>query len=294
MKDSVLFGNGINRVSNDSNSWRDLLDRLMGNHQFDIEDLPNTMVYEQIFMNKYKQPHISKSDELSIKVKIAETLAEQNTNQLFDSLASLNVEHYLTTNYDYTFQKSLSVKPELLSTEEIYSLRRKRRYELLDGKNKYLWNIHGEIDLPKTIMLGLDHYCGSLSKLDAYVKGRYKHIVDGKTVEVTPMIDKLKRKEFCNTSWIDLFFNTNVHILGLSLDYSETDIWWVLNKRARLQLNNKSVENEIYFYCDGITEEKRKLLNSFGVVVVEEPVLNDGYESMYQKQIQKIKNNLDS
>jgi hypothetical protein len=178
MGNTLLFGNGINRISDNAVSWDNLLDQIKGVNRFPNGDLPNTMVYERIFMEKHISVNSQKADELDIKNTIATAMKSQGSNEIFERLESLDVEHYLTTNYDYAFEKAIGISPEKLSTEDIYSLRRKRKYSSPKGI-KYLWNMHGEIDHPKTIMLGLDHYCGSVSKIDSYVKGTYKHTVHG-------------------------------------------------------------------------------------------------------------------
>jgi len=287
MQNTVLFGNGINRLSDDAVSWNDLLDKIKGVNKFENGNLPNTMVYERVFMEKHIPEHSQKADEVDIKNTIADAMKSQGSNEVFEKLVSLDINNYLTTNYDYAFEKALKINAQKLSTEDIYSLRRKREYNL--NKNvKYLWSIHGEIEHPKSIMLGLDHYCGSVSKIESYVKGTYKHIVDGKNQSVEPMSTKLKKSSYCFTSWIDLFFSSNIHIIGLSLDYSETDIWWLLNKRARFAADNL-VDNKIYFYTNQIEREKSELLKSFNVEVVNIKVINDDYKSMYMSAISKIK-----
>ena len=277
--DTLLFGNGINRISENSVSWDDLLDKIKGVNRFLNGNLPNTMVYERIYMEKHLSGTSQSADELYIKKSIADAMMSQKSNEIFEILKLLDVEHYLTTNYDYAFEKALGTSPEYLSTEEIYSLRRKRKYSTLDG-DKYLWNIHGEIDHPKSIMLGLDHYCGSVSKIESYVKGAYKHTIDGEIHNVNSMIMKLKSSSFCLTSWIDLFFSSNIHIIGLSLDYSETDLWWLLNKRARLSMDGL-VKNKIYFYTHQIEQQKADLLKSFNVIVVELKLTENNYKEMY-------------
>lgn len=286
MRNTVLFGNGINRVSHNAVSWDDLLDTIKGSNVFDNGNLPNTMVYERIFMQQHEAIKSQKADELKIKNQIAEAMQSQGSNEIFELLASLDVEHYLTTNYDYAFEKTLSSLPEKLSTEEVYSIRRKRKYSTSSGI-KYLWNVHGEIEHPKSIMLGLDHYCGSVSKIDSYVKGTYKHTVESKIVDVASMQEKLKSQSYCLTSWVDLFFSSNVHIVGLSLDYSETDLWWVLNKRARFAADGL-VSNNIYFYTNQMDEEKIGLLKSFNVEVVIIDVVNNDYIGMYKSSISNI------
>lgn len=283
MKNTIFFGNGLNRISKKSVSWSDLLDKLKSKKQFSNKTLPNTMVYERIFMEKHKPKTNQRADELKIKETIAEAMKSQGSNELFELLAKMDFDNYLTTNYDYAFELALDINANQLSTEDIYSLRRKREYVSSNG-TKLLWNIHGEINHPKSIMLGLDHYCGSVSKIDSYVKGKYKHSVKGEIKAVSPMIEKLNTNKFCYTSWVDLFFSSNVHIIGFSLDYSETDIWWLLNKRARFATDGL-VNNKIYFYTNDIDEEKHGLLKSFGVEVIVKEVENNDYIGMYRTAI---------
>lgn len=165
MNTTILFGNGINRAIKSAISWDDLLDKIKGNYSFSHGDLPNTMTYERIFLQKQNN-----EDEIKIKEEISAELRNTPHNELYDDLISLGCTDYLTTNYDYAFEKSLMEAPEPKSSEDIYSLRRFREYKLKRHKTR-LWNIHGEIDRPKSIMLGLDHYCGSVAKLDSYKKG---------------------------------------------------------------------------------------------------------------------------
>lgn len=286
MTNTVLYGNGLNRLSKNAVSWEGLLNELKGSNSFDNGKLPYTMVYERIFMDKNKIFQDGRYDESELKVKIADSLVGQESNEIFELLAKMDFENYLTTNYDYAFEKAIGVIPEKMSSEEIYSLRRKRRYTVGDDA-KYLWNIHGEIDSPKSIMLGLDHYGGSLGKIDSYVKGTYKHSVDGQLVQVKPMKEKLTDNVFCHTSWVDLFFSSDVHIVGFGMDYSETDLWWLLNKRARFAAENL-VNNEIYYYSHDLNDEKKGLLESFGVNVVITTICKGGYSGMYREALKKM------
>ncbi len=292
MRNTVFFGNGLNRISEKSVSWDDLLDKLKADKQFTNASLPNTMVYERIFMEKQVPEFSQKDDELKIKRLIAEAMKFQGSNELFELLAKMDFDNYLTTNYDYAFELALGASANRLSTENIYSLRRKREYQTQQG-TKLLWNIHGEIDLPKSIMLGLDHYCGSVSKIDSYVKGKYKYSIKGESKAVTAMAIKLKTKQFCHASWVDLFFSSNVHIIGFSLDYSETDIWWLLNKRARFATDGL-VNNKVYFYTNYIDDEKRGLLESFKVRVVLTEVESNNYKGMYRSALKSMFKTSDS
>lgn len=280
-KSAIFFGNGLNRVSPDSISWDELLNTIKGENHFDDSGLPNTMVYERICLGSKMT-----NDEISIKKGIASALKEQKSNNLYRKVFELGCSDYLTTNYDYAFAMEISGEPIYHSTEEIYSLRRRRSFSV--DKNINLWNIHGEIDHPKSIMLGLDHYCGSIGKLDAYIKGKYQ-LHRGKTLEtVRSMKDKIVDGDFCNTSWVDLFFSSDIHIIGLSLDFSETDLWWIINKRARIGMEIDLI-NSIYFHAkEGECQSKMELLSSFGVKINSYELVNNNYYEMYNKMLNNI------
>ena len=136
-------------------------------------------------------------------------------------------------------------------------------------------------------MLGYDHYCGSLAKINDYIKGKYDYLGEGKI----PSIEKRINDNIYDIhSWIDLFFFTDLHILALGLDFCENDIWWILNKRQRLIADGKVEElpNKIYFYMTDGDSKKKLLLEYFGVTVIDYFVKNGNFEEVYQKVINSI------
>jgi len=305
MKHSLLFGNGLNQVTSNGPEWNELLKQLKGDNDFKNGNLPNTMIYERIFMEKKKS---ELEHEIYIKDKISEMMKAINSSKFYELILDLNLDNYMTTNYDYAFQKSFKGKLTNMSTESIYSI---RRYWLLENKkmNSKLWHIHGEIDHSKTIQLGLDQYCGSIGKIDAYIKGTYPYPQKGKKLKSiaieTKCIDNSNNK-FDSISWVELFFSTNIHIIGFGLDYSETDLWWILNKRARLMMkNNIIINNKIKFYTHNIEDEKKGLLESLKVDVIlinefttpmqineKETKYKTDYEELYKYIIKIIKEEL--
>ena len=48
--------------------------------------------------------------------------------------------------------------------------------------------------------------------------------------------------------WSDLFFTHDIHIVGLTLDVCEIDLWWLLTYRAQLFHSNSGIKNEITLY----------------------------------------------
>ena len=275
MENTILFGNGINRLKPDNISWTNLLDNLKESRVFDNDNLPNTMIYERIILEKPIGHKEIKFDEYVAKSKIADLMKDTATNEVYQDLYQLNVENYLTTNYDYAFIDSIKDLEEVnlpifeYSSEDVYSIRRLKRISNKKEHKKHFWQIHGEIRKPATIMLGLDHYCGEIGKIDSYIKGRYKHNKGKETVIEKSLEEKLKNKRFSETSWIDLFFNSNIHIIGFSFDYAEIDLWWIINKRARMKRSEHGalINNEITFYCDEINPYLKGVLNSMDIKV---------------------------
>ena len=73
--------------------------------------------------------------------------------------------------------------------------------------------------------------------------------------------------------WVDLFLLTDLYIVGLSLDYSEVNLWWLLIHKERLKLRGKPVEKTIYYqiYDNDISdyeESKLSLMESIGIKTI--------------------------
>lgn len=303
MENTIFFGNGINRLSPENISWTNLLNDLKESRMFDNDDLPNTMIYERIILEKpNKHPDVL-HDEFETKTKIADLMDEITPHQTYIDLFNINAENYLTTNYDYAFIKSLQELKEVnfpiheYSSEDVYSIRRLKRISNAKEAKKHFWQIHGEIRKPATIMLGLDHYCGEIGKIDSYIKGNYRYTENKETITEISLADKLQDKNFSGSSWIELFFNSNIHIIGFSFDYAEIDLWWIINKRARMRKSNlgSQITNEIIFYCDEINEHLKGVLNSMDIKVEIIPTssgknkYSDYYKNLTRKLNEKIK-----
>lgn len=136
-------------------------------------------------------------------------------------------------------------------SETIYSIRTHKLFVNDDtGHEVKLWKIHGDLKRLRSITLGFDQYCGSLSKLSEYIKGTYKSSKkDAKVEYAGPMDMKCKEQKFDKLSWAELFFRTNVYIVGFGMNSSKVDIWWLLNKRARMMIDIPQIRNTItYLY----------------------------------------------
>lgn len=300
MNKTLLFGNGLNQLTTGHISWKDLLDNIKKKNKFDNLQLPNTMIYERILMERPKLSDGIFAVEGNIKAEIADQMRNISTNEYYELIFKLGFKNYLTTNYDYSLNKTIEQNEFALksnSTEDIYSIR--RNTSILDKKKNEIgkiWNIHGEVDKPASIMLGLDHYCGSIGKLDAYLKGKYEYQDNKQSIRVNSITNKIKNGDFDKVSWVELFFNSDVHILGLSLEYSETDLWWILNKRARIMNDKKTsvhITNKIFYYSTSIEPEKQGVLESFYVNVIKTDNPNPktfNWGKYYKETLDKIAN----
>lgn len=277
---SVLFGNGINRLSPGTPSWSDLL-KDVSSVVLD-QEIPNTLKYEVLVLNK-------PDGESGLKEELAKRMKLFDTNDTYKMLSNLKVDHFLTTNYDNTILKALGRKSfdSRYRPERLYSIR--RRYKLdfpLDDYEVDYWPIHGNVDSPQSIMLGFDQYCGSLSRIERYIKGNFE--IDGNTIP--SMTSRLNHPDFEVNSWIDLFYMSDVHIIGFGMEYDEIDLWWILNARRRLMQKDSSlVKNRILYYpVTRVGADKKQLLDSFKVEIVEPASYHDSFMDRYKKQIKKI------
>lgn len=267
----ILLGNGINRLGKEAGpSWSQLLSNLQSeiNSVVDINNdfKPFPMAFEEMLMTNCTD-YVQRLKHF--KKTISKTFIETTPNDIHKKILLTNsVKNILTTNYDYALEKALvpnfsnqDLRQTNFVTKEIkYSLR--RRNSILDNVNKIeknIWHIHGELYDPKnyhdekkhfkeeSILIGYEHYSEALKVMQDYKNGRNKWAK-------TPLKQKLLDSVDLGSSWMDYFFSGKLFIIGLDLSFSEIDIWWLLNFRARWlkELGAKenipsSIKGEIFF-----------------------------------------------
>lgn len=277
IENTLFLGNGFSRtVFQTIPSWSELF----GGTDSAIKNY--TILYEAFRLGEercgQKEEDIKK--ELVEKIDMefsSEQVREdiQNLEHFGRRLSEHHINHIITTNYDngiefilrekcgYCEQKQAGAFPE-----RVYSIRTYKTFvHDKTGHSVKLWKIHGDLSRLPSIMLGFDQYCGSLSKITDYVKGRYKSTQDGSKVQCKKaMKEKCKTQEFDHISWIELFFRTNVYIVGFGMDFSELDIWWLLNKRARYMLKVPELKNVITYLHNVRYENEEKKPDIFAAL----------------------------
>lgn len=291
MTDKVLLvGNGINNIKQDYR-WVDLINNLVNyigaSGQIRMDDKPFPMLYEEIFVEAVKNRRFKESD---IKNFIAREVSNLEPNDVHRLIVETGAEHILTTNYDLTLEKLFIQTPGDLKNngmikESTFSLF--RHYKI--NKTNF-WHIHGDANISGSITLGYEHYSGYLQQMRNYVANgtgtAYK-------IKFDPLIRRLKNKSFSISSWVDLFFTHDVYIIGLTMDFIEIHLWWLLTFRQRLKLIKQvPVKNNIvYFYPDVLAKKiqnKLDLLRSIGVTPFSIAYAENNKTKYYQTVLKKI------
>lgn len=295
MKEKVLLiGNGINNISQEY-TWSDLIDNLIdfigAAGQIQTNNKPFPLLYEEIFVEAVKNRGFT---EIQIKEFIGKEVEKLKSNELHEAFLRLDAQNILTTNYDFTFEDKLTLNASKLKNngvvkESLYSIF--RHYQV---GNKNIWHIHGDANYSNSITLGYEHYSGYLQQMRNYVVTgtgtSYKYI------KLESLAKRLKNSELQNNqSWLDFFFTKDIYIIGLTLDFIEIHLWWLLTFRQRAKLTKEMNLNNkiIYFYPNSLAEKiqnKIQLLRSNDILPISCKYNEERKADFYKEIIKKINN----
>ncbi len=283
----LLLGNGINRAYGFA-SWDGLI-RSIQTKKLTKEELKclNKVPYPL-------QPIILTEDNVGQQmrecaVELTDLRAPDEEEELLRAYASLPVDTILTTNYTYELEKALipdfkcyalrfckARKTTVFNTGKDAKRQLHTYYEY--GNERSVWHIHGEAARPDTTVLGHYYYGKNLSKMQQYIPSlisRYRASFSrGKGIECY--------------SWIDYFMTGNVFIVGLGMDLSEFDLWWLVNCKKR-HFENTSV---VIFKPD-ITPEQRLLAEAYGIKIKAGGLVDEDYRGYYRYVLKELQQILD-
>ena len=296
MKEVLLIGNGINNITNGYN-WKNLIKSLIKkfcNGEINYEEKPFPLLYEEILAYSLRK---GTGDENELKTFICKEIAQIEQNKCHNLIHEVKAENILTTNYDYIIEKVIDGNITHTNAGRVdetkYSLMRRTK---LENKICNVWHIHGEADNPNTVTLGYEQYAGYLQNMRAYVTQGIKY----KNYDLSALNQSFD--DDCIRTWVDFFFKQNVHIIGLTLDFVEIDLWWLLVYRNRA-LNRKpsssgktgKIQNKIYYYFPISTEinlqekNKREILKSANIelrgIEFKEKNWNGYYDELFERYI---------
>lgn len=290
----LLLGNGL--TYNAGVPWHTLIkktarqgasvsqyEQLDANNKHRKFYVPNTVLMLAVSETGDKQRHKKYVDALEQKA--------YPPNENLQNLLAMPFDAVLTTNFTYELESELRRHYPGLSNES------KRRYAyVIDGKRdgKYLlhtfnrigkdtpdiWHIHGELRRPSSVILSHDEYARLVYSILAYNK------------RIGNAYEK-HRNELKFLSWVDYLILGDVYILGLGMDFSEFDLWWLLGRRLR----EKTSCGKIIFYEPQKTDNNYNLLalRDAGVTIETCGISiqsSADYNIFYDKAIQSIKSHV--
>lgn len=247
----LLLGNGLCR-SYGGMSWDRLLDEIKDNQIFPYPasnymmpmPLKAAMLTNNTLAQKLRQVVAEGQTDYAQDASITWCNFTFTTEQMRSQICRLvncNFDYVLTTNYSYEIEASL-LGEEKLSPPQIAKLM--NYHEVDNAQTQFLintfnqvgetpiWHIHGEARKPDSMILGHYYYGKLLRRCVARLDGTKEILEDkklvyhGKEKEFTRNI-KVKRPQKIG-SWIDAFVLGDVYILGFGMDFSEADLWWLI------------------------------------------------------------------
>jgi hypothetical protein len=289
----LLIGNGINRLALQG-GWNQLLKELACDIGGDaliptLESAPLSLFFEQLCALRQ---HDHGAVEREMKLRFATRLGNIQPVPLHHAFINA-FDVILTTNYDHTLESALDghlYEHASAFRESRYSLFRRVRIGL-----KEVWHIHGDVDHPDSMVLGYDHYAGYLQKIRNYLTAGID-IQQGRSRIRSPLKGGLVEfeDEGAPYSWVDHFLRDHLHIVGLGLDFTEMDLWWLLlHKRRR---KNRTGHTFVYrVMVQPPTETSQRIgavLSSFGIFVADIP--SRSYELGYLDVLARVQENIQS
>lgn len=268
METTIIFGNGVNRLSENGIEWKKLLRKASGL----LGEIPdfnnNTMLFEYIVLPlvvpladcnghplffRDGEPWLVKNEpEENIKNGL-KNLLKNGKSWFYKKLVDIHADHYLTTNYELYLNEEFTICNGEGYQEDysgVESLLYNHTVGICDGHIASLWNIHGSTNNPQSILLGMNEYCKYVIAIEQY----------------------LQKEKPSNKSWVDLLTETNVHIVGLGLAFEEIDLWYLLTRRMRKIKQGEEINNNIFFYQisekDKYDDAVAKMLEAAGVTVI--------------------------
>lgn len=213
---------------------------------------------------------------------------------LIQEILDIGFDEILTTNYSYEIERT--AHPGMGSdcvklmhhTEEVQ--RAESKYLLhtynevkCGEKRSRVWHIHGESRKPESIILGHYSYGNLLKKYQTFFDDRKDKQSRNEKNGLPPIVD----------SWLDAFVMGDVYVLGFGFDFSEYDLWWLLNRKKR----EKASHGRVYFYEPTKGNEiKHMLLETYGVQIECLGYRQDkpDYIAFYQDAITDIRKHIES
>lgn len=282
----LLLGNGVNRAFG-TESWGDILSEISA---VSFDEIEKMMVDNLTFPLQtviYTNDNVDEGVKL-LSEKLTNMEVSEEYSEIIESYLDMGFDAILTTNYTYDIEKG--IEKSFCCRPGCASKYRKRTFvgnsadeqmglfKCIQIKGKNIWHIHGEAAIESSMILGHYYYGKLLSCMQKYISTlirRYKGMK--------------QNGKFRPLSWIDYFMLGDVYIVGLGLDQSEIDLWWLLNCKKR---HKKTLDSGKVYWIEPNLKDKSSfarymLAEVNDIEVITNKVKNTQYKNYY-KSISKI------
>lgn len=233
---------------------------------------------------------VSETGDRERHARYVEALEQKSypENERIRELLAMPFDAVLTTNYTYELEAALLPKYPALSNDS-----KRKRARTIEGKQDRrfllytfnrvteggpdIWHIHGELRRPSSMVLSHDEYARLVHEILAYNKSlRNKYVKE--------------RNNLKFQSWIDYLVLGDVYILGLGMDFSEFDLWWLLGRRLRERCDCGKVvfyepEKEDNVYKQRALSDAGVEVNTCGIEIRS----HADYDVFYERAIEHIR-----
>ena len=218
---------------------------------FSQKDITYPELFDALCFNNKKATEEYRSLKLQICKQMSDWKETNIHHRFIQYIKSKNIP-ILTTNYDSTlldesiikFHKMLKRpsingfpapirKSEHMFTDYYPWYSYYSDHIIKDVKEEFgIWHIHGFHCYPRSLVIGAIDYANTIHRLKKYL----------------PVTNQgPKPKWIAKNSWIDIFFNCDLIIIGLSLEPQEISLRWLLMEREKhFRRNEKMRRNTVY------------------------------------------------
>ncbi len=268
-----LIGNGVNLMSDKTNSWLAILNQLNQRKSLKyVEGFPLTEFFDLLVVNSNKDYAFYR--DLFIQRIKDKLVNKSNLHKQIYNYCQSNKILILTTNFDHSFQISNQLIPSSDSKLEsgfTHYYPWQRYYIKENSHDTKLYHINGDMMYKRSIKLSVLDYAKSINFFDDNYNLNKK---------------KRKKKYKLEETWINDFFNKDkkLVICGLDLGESELFLRHLLIQRNKYIATNRNKITGYYLACsldfkDNMNKFDRYKLffDSVGIKIIEYPTYQDIY-----------------
>lgn len=268
---AILVGNGINLLTNLFPSW----DKLLKTHSgvdLKTEGLTNTEIYDFI--------ELKTEDGNKLKRAIAKSFEsiDKKSSEIHKDFIRLLIRKdcpVLTTNFDFTFEQDLMTSGGIFHRTSKDGFTRFYPWDTYFGLRQLefptdgfgIWHIHGMIKYYDSIRLGLTDYMGSVEKARRLIHKGDDRLFNGKN----------QNNWEGQKTWLHIWFNMPLIIVGLGLGSNEVFIRWLFIEREKYFKKFPDRRKETYYLSKGDSPHLDSFLNNLNIKL---EIATD-YETLY-------------